>query len=274
MLVDQLLVLSDRQTFSASALCEKTVNTWVGTNPPYNHPFYLVLIAHGNATHDIQLSIITSDNETPGSDYVTMFTSGLIKKEKIKAGCNYVLTLPQVPMGYYKQFIGARISFDGTVDGNKKLSDLTKDFYAGGNTTGATTIPDSLPADFEAQDKNDTYSVIITDAYHMINPYEFLNQSVAWDPVTSPDWGCDKSTVTVTDLMKTDFSNASGTLPIDKGGTGQSTADNALTALNGVKTSTAESTYRKKTDAIDLASDSDVTGILAIKHGGTGKATE
>lgn len=110
---------------------------------------------------------------------------------------------------------------------------------------------------------------------------KWVKASVAWvfsDPIKAPDVTVDNLTASkpvFTDANKK--LTSTGTLAIDQGGTGQTTANAALNALLPSQTS-ASGKYLKSDgtnsawDQIDINS-SDVTGTLPIASGGTGQTT-
>lgn len=79
-----------------------------------------------------------------------------------------------------------------------------------------------------------------------------------WGPVVAAGSGADTS-----NLMQKDFSNATGALSVEHGGTGATSATAAATAL-GVKAMGLK-------DTINLTTD--VTGALPVANGGTGATT-
>lgn len=269
MITDNKLYLSDRQKVTATGLATKCIDLRVETTIG-ERPFYAVLVSHGQATKKVQIAIITSDDEN-FANFTTLVTSGQVAVEGMTRGAIYAVTIPQLPLGMLKRYLGVKYIIDGVVDGTGTLDDLCTVLDKPALTADITTIPATIPAGVTMPDQADTYSVVITDALHEYKPWKFLDVALPWDPSTAPaltpsgSEGGSGSDVDTTNLMKTDFSNATGTLAVKNGGTGASTADAALTALGGRKLA--------KKDKINLASADDVEGILQTANGGTGSGS-
>lgn len=265
MITDNKLYLSDRQEVTATAMAKNCIDLRVETTIG-ERQFYAVLVSHGQATHKIQLAMVTSDT-SDFATFTTLVTSGQIAADGLTRGAIYALSVPRLPMGMLKRYLGVKYIVDGTVDGAGTLDDLCTVLDKPVLTADVTTIPATIPAGVTMPDKADTYSIVLTDALHEFKPWKFLDVALPWDPSTAPALepsgtvsggaGVDAST-----LMKADFSNATGTLAVKNGGTGAATADAALAALGGKKLA--------KKDKINLASAEDVEGILPTANGGTG----
>ena len=184
MITDNKLYLADRQNVTATALATRCLDLRVETTIG-ERTFYAVLVSHGQATHNIQLSLVTSDTED-FTNFTTLVTSGQVAAAGMTRGAIYALTIPQLPMGMFKRYLGVKFIVDGTVDGTGKLDDLCTVLDKPTLTSEVTTIPATIPAGVVMPDKADTYSVVITDALHDYKAWKFLNVALPWDPSTAP----------------------------------------------------------------------------------------
>lgn len=267
MITDNKLYLSDRQEVTATAMATNCIDLRVETTIG-ERQFYAVLVSHGKGAHKLQLAMVTSD-KADFTTFTTLVTSGQIAADGLTRGAIYALSVPQLPMGMLKRYLGVKYIVDGTVDGAGTLDDLCTVLDKPVLTADVTEIPATIPAGVTMPDKADTYSLVLTDALHEFKPWKFLDVALPWDPSTAPaltpSGSEGGSAVDTANLMKTDFSNAAGTLAVKNGGTGATTADAALSALGGKKLA--------KKDKINLASADDVEGILPTANGGTGSSS-
>lgn len=184
MITDNKLYLADREEVTATGMAPKCLDLRVRTALG-EKPFFAVLVSHGQASHSVQLSIVTSDDSTMAT-YTTLLTSGVIASEGLTRGAVYAVPLPVLPMGLMQRYLGVRFILDGTDDGGGSMDDLCTVLDEPALESELTEIPYIIPAGKTMPDQEDTYSVVITDALPEYKPWEFLDVALAWDPSTAP----------------------------------------------------------------------------------------
>lgn len=185
MITDNKLYMADRQQFTSTAMCKNCIDMRVETTFG-GRDFYAVLVSHGQATHAVQMAIVTSDSAA-FTDFTTLVTSGKIDATGLTRGAIYALALPRLPMGLLKRYVGVKMIVDGTVDGTGTLDDLCTILDKPALTSDVTTIPATIPAGKTMPDQPDYYSVVISDSLHEYKPWKFLDVAYPWDPSTAPE---------------------------------------------------------------------------------------
>lgn len=212
MITDNKLYLADRQEVTSTQLATNCLDMRVETTFG-GRPFFAVLVSHGQATHSIQISIITSDT-ADFTSYTTLVTSGQVATEGLTRGAVYALALPILPMGLLKRYVGVKFIVDGAVDGDGTLDDLCTILDKPALATEIDTIPATIPAGKTMPDQPDVYSVVINDSVHEYKPWKFLDVALEWDPTTAPNvQPAGEVTVTVTadgDSLDVTVGNNSG----------------------------------------------------------------